>query len=431
MRKQFIILFFLLPIVMIGQKEDRLKMMQEKNNAEALAYYKKVIGEDKEALTITDVPEEWKDESVVILKQQIYLSFFGLPKLSFKTEKRGTVPYKGITRKSILIQDNSGLKEFSEFYFQSSDIIGIDIKKKNGSEINIDLNSAVSFEKDVPSFYKDTYHKETYFKIAIPNLELGDIIKYYKVYTDRTAEKLKFISSLASKYPVLESKYIIDYHDKWEFNYKLINTKVSVTELEGGFDGEGTWQEKFGRIEFKTRLAPYDEERWENTLLTVPTIKIAATLAKVFDRNTMDHKSLIKKKLLQIGYVLIESKRLKYLDVQNKPLKEQAELLYRLVRRGHLNAYYTLEPHEYYEMDDGVFIKSYSRALNKYNIEHKIVAMTPRTIGEIENVLLPDEIGYAVYITKLDQYYFPIIMLEEKLTVNILKLMAISPLKRK
>ena len=52
--------------------------------------------------------------------------------------------------------------------------------KADGKQLDIDMKSAIEEEKDIPSIYKPIYYKLgiKFLKIAIPDLEVGDIIDY-------------------------------------------------------------------------------------------------------------------------------------------------------------------------------------------------------------------------------------------------------------
>ena len=120
---------------------------------------------------VTAVPDKWRNESAVIIYKSEEYSF----------HKFGTkVTYTMAFRKRVKLQDQAAVTEFSEFSFrerfqskrglyrnkEATNTVGVKVIKPDGSEkeINIDQEAIKVDDKK---------------KIAIPNIEIGDIIDYY------------------------------------------------------------------------------------------------------------------------------------------------------------------------------------------------------------------------------------------------------------
>ena len=106
------------------------------------SFYERIIETEAADFEVTEVPEEWKNEPIVVLCQKIFIS---LEWSSYSGMQKALV-----TRKRLKIQDVSALEEYSEFYYQSSELIGVTIIKANGTTKEIDLENAVKVETEVP-----------------------------------------------------------------------------------------------------------------------------------------------------------------------------------------------------------------------------------------------------------------------------------------
>jgi hypothetical protein len=94
-------------------------------------------------------------------------------------------------RFKIRLNDRNSVKAFTEVYFRYSDKtdgFSAKILKPDGTVKPVSLNSAIGVESvaDVPEFYKSFFDQQVgaqrrYFKVAVPDLEPGDILEYVTV----------------------------------------------------------------------------------------------------------------------------------------------------------------------------------------------------------------------------------------------------------
>jgi len=150
-------------------------------------------GENDTHKNSNEIPDKWKNESAVILYKNKNYDFHKYAK---------NVTYTTSTRKRIKLLDKSAVKEFSEFSFSDlfkpskkvfvygipikidakkdkNQSVGIKIIKPDGKEIEIDID-------------KDAIQVDGKTKIAISNLEVGDIIDYYIYKEDPFKSKYAF-----------------------------------------------------------------------------------------------------------------------------------------------------------------------------------------------------------------------------------------------
>lgn len=101
-------------------------------------------------------------------------------------------------RKEVLLKDKSAIETYSMLYFRQAtdgDAFVARVIKKDGSTIPVDLEDAVHIEdpRSVPGAFRSytepkisSFYQPTYFKIAVPDLEEGDIIEYeYRHFNSR------------------------------------------------------------------------------------------------------------------------------------------------------------------------------------------------------------------------------------------------------
>src|SRR4051794_14730743 len=158
----------------------------------------------------TAIPDKWKNESAVIIGQKTEYLF---SRLSLN-KTSAVVRINEYVHKRVKLQDKNSLEKFSTFYYVTMGKDGnadYKIIKANGKEVSVDMKSAIEEEKDVPSIYRPIFMKMNIksMKIAVPDLEVGDIIDYTVKSTidwdlrQNGIEFSPFIFSLSNSYPTM------------------------------------------------------------------------------------------------------------------------------------------------------------------------------------------------------------------------------------
>lgn len=436
--KNLLIFFSLIlafPISNFGQKN------------EALEYYRLVLGESDKDFDVTEAPNEWKDESAVILCQKTYISFLG-------DKRRKGTKTKGITRKRVLIQDQIALDDYSEYHYQSSDAVGLFIIKADGSKEEIDISKAVKVETDVPRSYSSSYQSSDYYKIAIPNLEIGDILDYFKVFTEEYTSDINIIAPISNFYPIKYQELIFDLERRWKFRYNSFNGAPDfIKKNEGGMNGKGKKSENVSRFIIKDEMrSPYQDVMWDYENLSEPVIKIMASPIQKGVKDKKNKKKTQKgttKKDLYKGLSSLKNmppivnrfssnhtgvytlgQYVKTLSLKGDEEAKAAQIYYAL-RLGFLHQMATysetptstskkalriakskaykslLSPNQYYKMTDSYFAYYFKQQLYSNNISSEYVVATPRYYGELDDVVLDREIVYGIYIPSIEKYYWP------------------------
>ena len=227
--KRFIIIviYSLLTTHLFAQKEeskDYLKIKAELNE--------KIFGTVDPFFKDNSLPEQYKNESAVILAQKHSLESDS--KYKFRVFAHSGVKYNffDIFRKKLLINDQSALEEYSQLSFtklqsKSWSIVGklknysfinIRLIKPNGTIKTIDVDESAVTIKDAKT------QKEN--KIAIPDLSIGDVIdyyvaNYYQEDDDATTTPLSYV--LGDDYPILNYVISLQFDSRIAVEYQSIN----------------------------------------------------------------------------------------------------------------------------------------------------------------------------------------------------------------
>jgi len=188
----------------------------------------------------TEIPKKWESESAVILAK------------SYKYEAKKEVLAAFLSENfyfhnRIKLLDKYAINDFSELSFENNYnklsiwhvtekkdvIIGIKVIKPNGKENIVDLNEVVLDQ------IKEGIQKKEYKKIAIPDLEIGDIIDYFYVIKNTFNLASDFepvLYKLVDKYPIVSQKIDVKILRKIFFNSKSINGAPELKPIDNEGD---------------------------------------------------------------------------------------------------------------------------------------------------------------------------------------------------
>ena len=234
------------------------------------------------------IPDKWKGFSGVIIAQKVKFVFdkgSGTDKLNvYET-----------THRKIKLLDKDGVNSFSEFYFRrghDNDGFALHIIKPDGSVDTVSLLTAVLVEDndDVPGTFTPYFEKQStiknktkseniYFKLAVSNLEPGDIIDYAStVFNDNDVAKMNSLEFdpvyylCHRSYPVVSQKFEINTDERSYVNSKSINGAPEFKEGSSNGYKTFTWTDN-DREKIK-------DTRWVNEYLTLPMTKFQIIYSK-------------------------------------------------------------------------------------------------------------------------------------------------------
>ena len=154
---------------------------------------------------VEEIPVRWSGESAVIISALHSYEYKKAPIVSELT-------FNEYHHYRIKLLDKNSVNQYSEMSFGSGKgrsrqvYAGFKVIKPGGKEIVVDLANAVEMERKVRG------KKSSYYKLAIPNLEPGDILDYYICEENNMTlpAKLYFFEPvlfhLPQEYPVLKQK---------------------------------------------------------------------------------------------------------------------------------------------------------------------------------------------------------------------------------
>lgn len=396
-RVVYILFLFFISLSVLGQEqtsEDVRRSMWEQSNAEFNA---------------TEIPEKWKDEDAVIIATSEERSYRKPPLSAFLIEENAT-------HSRVKILSKAALSDFGQFSFKKSTYyrgitletyVGFKIIKPDGREIIIDENEAVAEDLEVSSSTKLTT-----LKLAIPNLEIGDILDYYTVenYKFPTTKYHSFdpaIFLLREKYPVMYGNIRFAVLRRCYINLKTYNGAPDFTKAN---DGEEDIYELVYRDQEKVEPTPY-----LYPYRSLPTIKFKVTYAS--PTAVQLAPSLLKKS--RPGYLntSVNNQEIgsylraymnnmygfgnlgKYMKTNFKNVKDKTTLVKEaFYYQRHMLSVQFQESWaiggnpDYIGFRRSLMLKNLSSYFKKLNIPYSFIVGVPRRIGTVDNLIIEEEV---------------------------------------
>jgi hypothetical protein len=411
-----LMLLFVATTIAYGQKKTK---KEEPTTAD------EVYGDKDPDFQVKDIPEKWKGESAVIIAQ----------KANFIYRKRNSgLEGEEMVRKRIKLLDKAAVEEFSQFYFMDygdSQEIGIRITKPNGTQVDVDTTHAVKVTSSVsiPSIFQSYYaYYSSYKKLAVPNLEVGDIIDFFYYTYDKSSSDY-FHFTLSSTYPTMSQKFYFMVDPAFSINFNSYNGAPKLVAGGAGTDWKGRVNEKIKTYTLVDKDRPrLKKENWDYQFRHEPSVKfqvffingaLASKSTEFFNEDNTPKTSVDKKEVAESVDILLDQATydmyskdiIKYLDKNYKDENDDlkfATLAYYYFRYlyltqeisydGRMEHRYDLGDYKYRRMSDEYFFKVFDAVLTHYEIQYDVIATVNRNNGTIDDLLLWDELvlGFRV-----------------------------------
>ena len=368
------------------------------------------------------VPDKWKNESAVVLCKIEDYDFhkFGI-----------NITYVSSGRKRVKLLDQNAVTEFSEFSFkdrfysrrgyswkQATNVMGIKVIKPDGTEreINIDADAVTADDKK---------------KVAIANLEVGDIIDFYYHSTEPFKSVLEYgfapvETTLGDNYPVVDMKLTLHTENDFFVNFATYNGAPELKEVSEKGKSKRVYQMEAHDIEKD------DFPRWFYPLAELPSYKFQVFFARSgkFEERASaflpEKENLVKKTVSEddvMNYYVSKFEPmysmsfLKDFMKQNdfKTNADKVRQVYYYARHMFYTRYVepaianeaNMLPNAYYYYQDDLlyfnteksFINFFMMFLKNEKIDYDIVVATPRENGPIKDLLLESN---AMVLLKVD-----------------------------
>ncbi|MFT3682266.1 MAG: DUF3857 domain-containing protein [Ferruginibacter sp.] len=247
-----------------------------------------VFKEADASFTTNQIPDKWAGYSGVIISQKTKFIFD-------KAQSGDKLNVYETAHKKIKLLDKDAVSRYSEFYFRTghvNDGFALRIIKPGGETDTVSLLTAVMVEDndDVPSLFTPYFDKQStikdksksvnlYFKLAVSNLEPGDIIDYaYTVFNDNDVARMNNLEFdpiyylCTREYPVMYQQFEINTDEKSYVNSKALNGAPEFMEGSAGGYRVFTWKDN-DREKVK-------DTRWVNEYMALPMVKFQVIYSK-------------------------------------------------------------------------------------------------------------------------------------------------------
>jgi len=377
----------------------------------------------------TEIPDKWKNESAVILFQDYQYLF----------DRQG----KGLTSEisyhsRVALLDKAAVKEYSEFsfserfsgtsnyrYYRGKTYNGFKIIKPDGSERIVDMDTAVPVESD--------NSRNSVKKIAIPDLQEGDIIDYYYHAIEFTTAVNNYhtfspvLTTLGTDYPVAYLRREFEVEKKFYINYRPINGAPDIVTSEKD-------KTKVFTVEARD-IAKIESADWFYAYRSLPTIKFQVMYAKTpalvnnlggfagvagivkSDLDAMEVKDFGDIFVSKSSIVKLNDFK-EFLYKSNLTLSELSKketaiqvyyYLYHISIKKKLEKYFlglTSSTRDSPGLANYYFIQNMSTYFNALNLDGDLLLTTDREYTNLEDALLKEEFGFVVRWKGEDEVYF-------------------------
>ncbi|MGN6645287.1 MAG: hypothetical protein ACTHJT_02050 [Cytophaga sp.] len=189
---------------------------------------------DKHSASIKDVPEQFKDESVVILFNSS----------NYFIERGEVIYFVERVKTRVYLKDKAAVEKYSTYYtsgYGETNSSEVTIIKANGMSRTLELKDGIKETNyaSVPLHYKSSVMlNETYYKFALPDLEPGDIIDFTRISKNPTSELTGNVPFtriyLASDFPIVKTFLTIEVPTNDSYIYfKSLNGAPELVQKTG------------------------------------------------------------------------------------------------------------------------------------------------------------------------------------------------------
>ena len=383
--------------------------------------------------TERNIPDKWKDQSAVIIARSNTLSYK-------KELLAGSLNHDSYDHYRVMLLDNRAIEKYAQFSIPGSGVYGgtrtdmyagFKIIKPDGKEIEIPLSEAVLQKQELNDRGFDMY------KLAIPNLQVGDILDYYICEENTIALYAKYhafdpvILQLHDDYPIMKQKFSFEILRRCYINLKSLNGAPQFKLTE---DAEK--EKSYYSLEDGDRESVKDI-MWLYPYRELPTLKFKIVYASSFVANSVPgfigEPGIIKSSVTPeeiknlFSYIFVDNsyygaqlraemnKKYKTLTDKDKLARQAFYVMRNKFRVDNAESWLIndLNPNP-----DKGFI-DYLVGLSSYyrykKINHEILIGIPRQISSIEDLILENEMTIMLkvntpkpfYIGRLDNHSIP------------------------
>jgi hypothetical protein len=464
MKTYLLVFFVIITSNSFSQKVSERRKMAEKNNetsAEELfdndvdsknkrnVYNIELLSLSNNGPNIIDsysayeAPEKYKNNSAVVLAQNIDVCLSGDPNAgSHISGGHNTFRYSGgilKMRRRVLIQDMAALELFSVFYANVGAKYKISLIKKDKSVKMLNNSNQIidnDYNLNIPAFFTEHIGtNDRYFKLPIPNLEVGDIIDYkielnWALFSHSSDAYFQF--KHPGQFPIVKQQYSFYSDNYWTFNFSGILTEIDLKYIplkNGHYKHCYTYTDAMQDANKSEKFASfYKVSPGSKAVYNSQKNKLRVLLNRSNDTSNSKYtaeeiidmvETTNSKSTSLISFFLIKIDFMKFLKNKNANNSDPIELV--------KHAYYYLratlpdridpvisfksidEPNfRSYQFFQLRFIKNMIAALDAYQIPYELLIATPRDLGNLDQMIDYTEVIQGIKILgNKSIYVFP------------------------
>lgn len=442
MKKRINLLFVFLCFCFASANAQSKEEVQYKKESEEIR--KQIWAWDKPQFKVKDVPAQYANASKVILAHHIDLAadskskfkFYGV---TFFTKKEQTL--NEVVREMVKLNDKNAITEYSELSFtrfektsgflgsnKMTTYIGFRIIKPNGTIKEINTDDIVLTKDEA---------KEKVAKIAVPDLQPGDILDYFisteqSLTNDYSTKAYRL--SLFDDAPILSLSFHAELGKKYAIEYKSYN---AAPELQVSKNAD---KDIMVDVE-KTNIPPFETSLWVAYPRQLPYIRMNISMgykglgSRILDTNkpgevikitdgerVMEDKANSLSSEYYSGYWMKAAKA-QYDDIEEDAKKraKQMGLVYKDLSNEEKAAllFYTLRFTHLLNFDIDALSKKVNIGENEYNglafvifctfkasgLDPAILISDDRTGPRINEVMNAGELSATTYIPGVKKYF--------------------------
>ncbi len=437
------LIFFILPITIFAQSKSSYN--------QKAAEIRKTVWEKRDPIFDSNiVPENYAGESAVVLARSFDVQSSANTRFKFMVITAGVVAQSNKTtiyREKVKINDKVALEKFSTLEYEKiidkttsvylislknkkEVFVGIKIIKPDGKEVVVNTDEEVIFENN---------KKGKSGKLAVSNLQVGDIIDYY-ISTIKVKEGVQdeddnnYTFLLADEYPVLNYVYKFQYNKKIRPLFMVANGANQPEQITAGDDQIITFKGK--------NMPKFNAEIWTSPYREFPYFSVSASSSNQLDLalNPISRLTKIDPKLSRLdNYISNFQKRfntnyITYREevadktksyfkssktIKSLPLDSTMKVFYNIWKFNTFCYYdgkdYDINPEKNHTTANSKNnTVSICRMLCEMEIPHDILIASSKFSNTLDNVFDPDDFGALIRINGPS----PIYLCFDKITTN-------------
>ena len=387
---------------------------------------------DKPEFENYELPAGYENESAIILARHQHIEAtsknrFRMNALLFGDINR-ELYYTNIDRQLVKINDLSALTEFSELSFREEaklsgylrsnklrTIVGARVIKPDGSM------TEVAIDEEAVSVTEGKKDKKVAKKVAIPGLQVGDILDYF-ICDEMELETYNVppgIFAFFGQYPILKYSIHCEFGNKLTVEYRSVN---GAPEMKLSTDADNNYVLD-AEAENLMKIFPLDETRWISPYRSLPMIRMYvlnnasklifkspnARKAGVYenlpyDEYLNDSKTFLAAQEKQMFWMKDTDKKVKktiseYIEKHPSMTDDEQAILVYDALRFHW-------PGNYANYPGLKFVVRLQQLFKEHNIPHKFLFVTSRFGPGKEEVVTDDDIITGLLANDHQLFFF-------------------------